>query len=104
MDTCGIETLEGCNGQYNLQTSISPDRDNGSGTWEISSEKCIGGPVRNGDKIHLINQYETKSYLDTCSEVTIEGCDGTYHLQTTTNPDRDSGSGTWKIKIVYQGK
>ena len=104
LDTCGDGTLEGCNGQYNLQTSLSPNRDNGSGTWEISSKTCIGGPVRNGDNIYLINQYETKSYLDTCSEYSTQGCNGTYHLQTTTIPDRDVGTSTWKIEIVYEGK
>ena len=104
LDTCVDETIEGCKGKYSLQTSLSPDRDSGSGTWEISSEKCIGGPVRNGDKIHLINQYKKKSYLDTCSEYSLEGCNGTYHLQTSKNPHRDTGSGTWEIEIIFQGK
>ena len=104
LDTCGDETKVGCNGKYNVQTSLISNRDNGSGTWEISSEKCIGGPVRNGDKIHLINQYGTKSYLDTCSKYSLEGCNGTYHLQTSKNPNRGDGTGTWEIEIIFQGK
>ena len=104
LDTCVDETIEGCKGKYSLQTSLSPDRDSGSGTWEISSEKCIGGPVRNGDKIHLINQHGTKSYLDTCSKYTIDKCNGTFHVQTSKNPNRGDGTGTWEIEIIFQGK
>ena len=105
LDTCvGIETIEGCKGKYGLQTTLSPDRDSGSGTWEISSEKCFGGPVRNGDKILLINQYKKKSYLDTCSKYSLEGCNGTFNVQTSKIPNRGDGTSTWEIEIIFQGK
>ena len=58
----------------------------------ISLETSIGGLIKNGDKIHLINQYETKSYLDTNG-----GYNGKYRVQTSTSPNRHSGSGTWEI-------
>ena len=54
----------------------------------------IGGFVKNGDKIHLLNQFQTKSYLDT-----YVGLTGKYELQTSTSPNRDSGSGTWEIVL-----
>ena len=85
-----------CNGQYGIQTSTNSNRDTGSGTWEIRhllSKPNIGGSIKYGDKIQLINQYGRKSYLDTCG-----GYDGNYGLQTSLSPNRKSGSGTWEIK------
>ena len=60
----------------------------------ISLGTRIGGFVQNGDKIHLINQFQTKSYLDT-----YVGFKGKYEVQTSTSPNRDSGSGTWEIVL-----
>ena len=51
-----------------------------------------GGLIKSGDKIHLKNRYGRMSYLDT-----FGGFNGEYGVQTSPNPDRDSGSGTWKI-------
>ena len=91
LDTCG-----GSRGNFRLQTSKSPNRDSGSGTWQIKSASgtSIGESIRNGDKIHLINQFQTKSYLDT-----YVGFKGKYEVQTSTSPNRDSGSGTWEIVL-----
>ena len=91
LDTCG-----GSKGNYRLQTSISPNRDSGSGTWEIKSARgtSIGESIRNGDKIHLINQYKTKSYLDAYG-----GFNGKYSLQTTANRNLDPGSRIWEIVL-----
>ena len=92
-----LDSLGGsdCNGQYGIQTSTKSNRDTGSGTWEIRAAfpSNIGGSVKYGDKIQLINQYGRKSYLDTCG-----GYDGNYGLQTSLSPNRQSGSGTWEIK------
>ena len=55
----------------------------------------LGGSIRYGDQIQLINQYGTKSYLDTCGG---SDCNGKYSVQTSTSPNRDRGSGTWEIK------
>ena len=69
------------------------------------------GPISYGDKIHLINQYVNrngrKTYLDTCDDEhlaawTPAACNGTYHLQTSENPNRVNGSGTWEIEIILQ--
>ena len=51
-----------------------------------------GGSIKSGDKIQLKNRYGRMSYLDT-----FGGFNGEYGVQTSPNPDRDSGSGTWKI-------
>ena len=91
LDTCG-----GSKGNYGLQTSKSPNRDSGSGTWEIKSARGTsnGESIRNGDKIHLINQYETKSYLDAYG-----GFNGKYSIQTTANRNLDPGSRIWEIVL-----
>ena len=98
-----LDSLGGsdCNGQYGIQTSTKSNRDTGSGTWEIRAAfpSNIGGSVKYGDKIQLINQYGTKSYLDTCGSTF---CSGKYALQTSTSHNRKSGSGTWEI--VLEGK
>ena len=60
----------------------------------ISISLGTRGFVKNGDKIHLLNQFQTKSYLDT-----YVGLKGKYELQTSTSPNRDSGSGTWEIVL-----
>ena len=91
LDTCG-----GSRGNYRLQTSKSPNRDSGSGTWQIKSASGTsnGESIRNGDKIHLINQYETKSYLDAYG-----GFNGKYSIQTTANRNLDPGSHIWEIVL-----
>ena len=102
LDACGSTTCS-AGGKWAVQTSTSHDRDSGTGTWEIVSATGtnIGGSVKQGDKIHLINQYKTTSYLDTCGSTTcIAG--GEWAVQTSKSSDRDSGSGTWEI--VLQGK
>ena len=94
LDTCGGSRSSGI---YGVQTSTSPNRDGESGTWEIKAVGDImawkrGGLIKSGDKIHLKNRYGRMSYLDT-----FGGFNGEYGVQTSPNPDRDSGSGTWKI-------
>ena len=63
LDACGYST---CSGQYAIQTSTSPDRDSGTGTWQIIpvDDTNMKGSIKYGDKVHLLNQYGTKSYLD----------------------------------------
>ena len=101
LDTCGSSTCLSSNGLFSLQTSKSPL---GSGTWEIISVDGVGGYVKDGGRIHLQHLTNgTPSYLDTCEPSTCEGSQG-FKLQTSTNPSRHKGSGTWEIKIIYQGK
>jgi len=82
---------------YDVVTSSNPNRDGGSGTWEIVRNDLTNGsgPVMYGDKIKLINQYNpAKGYLDTFG---IVNDDTGYGVVTSSNPNRDGGSGTWEI-------
>ena len=81
-----------CSGKYAIETDKKASCDS---LWGIRSanEPNVGGPIKYGDKIQLINQYGRKSYLDTCG-----GYNGNYGLQTSLSPNRQSGSGTWEIK------
>ena len=47
---------------FGVQTSAKPNRDNGSGTWEVVRDDLSSGsdPVSYGDKIKLVNQYNEK--------------------------------------------
>lgn len=87
-----------------VSTHMSPDRDNGSGSWEITSArgKNKGEPLVFGDQIHLRNMHPKAGYLDTCGwiehlVVFREFSDQTAAIFTTPSPDRDNGSGTWTI-------
>ena len=54
--------------------------------------RAVGAVVMYGDMIKLINQYNArKGYLDTCNHSGRGG----YGVETSPNPDRDGGSGTW---------
>ena len=50
-------------GQFSVQTSTVPNRSHGSGTWEIKIANAtnIGQSIKDGDKIHLINQWKYQS-------------------------------------------
>ncbi len=54
-----------------VSTHNNPNRDNGSGSWEIVSanEKSNGEPLAVGDRIHLKNMYPNAGYLDACGWV-----------------------------------
>ena len=56
-------------------------------------------PIKRFAKIHLINQYETKSYLDTCGDST---CNGLYAVHTSRSVNRAPGSGTWEIRSANE--
>ncbi len=51
-----------------VSTHPNPNRENGSGSWEIVSAtgKKDGEPLVYGDKIHLRNMYPDAGYLDNC--------------------------------------
>jgi hypothetical protein len=84
-----------------VSTANNPNRDNGSGSWKILSKTGKTGVVESLDDVYLQNQYEQGAggYLDTrgrnCSENLL--C-----VSTANNPNRDSGSGTWKIISKYK--
>ena len=81
---------------YCVSTASSSRRDGKSGTWMIKSATRIadGTPVNSFDRIYLVNQYGTPTYLDTRGR----GCqDNNLCVSTAAGSDRDSHSGTWLI-------
>ncbi|MCY7348442.1 MAG: winged helix-turn-helix domain-containing protein [Pyrinomonadaceae bacterium] len=89
-----------------VSTHPNPNRDNGSGSWEIVSAtgKRNGETLVFGDKIHLRNRHPNSDYLDNCgwimdmpvfkSVLNIEK----FAVFTTNSKDRDDGTGTWIVK------
>jgi hypothetical protein len=71
----------------------------------IRKDANMSTAVRIGDFVHLKNR--RLDYLDTCGRVQDEThfsqFSGTALVQTTRKPDRDHGSGTWKI-VSADGK
>jgi ribosomal protein S27E len=81
---------------YCVSTASTPLRDGHSGLWVIKSAtgKPDGTPVNCNDKVYLVNQYGSPTYLDTRGS----GCqDNALCVSTATTANRDSGSGTWLI-------
>ncbi len=88
-----------------VSTHRNPDRDNGSGSWEIvsASGKNKGEPLAVGDRVHLGNMYPNAGYLDVCGwtehlPVFEKFADQTGAVFTTRSPNRDNGTGTWIIR------
>ena len=87
-------------GGYGVETSPNPDRDGGSGTWQVVSNNGRSGPIAYGDMLKLVNQYNAANgYLDTC----CHSGRGGYGVETSPNPNRDGGSGTWQV-VSNNGK
>lgn len=88
-----------------VSTHRDPNRDNGSGSWEIvsASGKNKGEPLVVGDRVHLGNMYPNAGYLDVCGwtehlPVFEKFLDQTGAVFTTRSPNRDNGTGTWIIR------
>jgi len=88
-----------------VSTHNDPNRDNGSGSWEIvsASGKDEGEPLVVGDRIHLRNMYPNAGYLDACGwtehlRVFDKFADQTGAVFTTRSPNRDNGTGVWIIR------
>jgi hypothetical protein len=88
-----------------VSTHNKPDRDNGSGSWQIVSAagKADGDPLVVGDRVHLRNMYPEAGYLDACGwtehlPVFANFTDQTGAVFTTRAPDRDNGTGVWIIR------
>lgn len=88
-----------------VSTHIDPNRDSGSGSWEIvsASEKDKGEPLVVGDRIHLRNLYPNAGYLDACGwtehlPVFEKFVDQTGAVFTTRSPNRDNGTGVWVVR------
>jgi len=92
-----------------VSTHDNPNRDNGSGSWEIvsASGKSNGEPLEVGDRIHLKNMYPNAGYLDACGWVEHLPVFSNYSNQmgtvfTTRSPDRDNGTGIWIIRSANE--
>jgi len=92
-----------------VSTHNNPDRDNGSGSWEIvsASGKEKGEPLAVGDRIHLKNMYPNAGYLDACGwtehlPVFNQFLDQTGAVFTTKSPNRDNGTGIWIIRSATE--
>lgn len=92
-----------------VSTHNNPNRDNGSGSWEIvsASGKDKGEPLAVGDRIHLKNMYPNAGYLDACGwtehlSVFNQFLDQTGAVFTTKSPNRDNGTGIWIIRSATE--
>ena len=88
-----------------VSTHKNPNRDNGSGSWEIVSAtgKSNGETLMVGDKIHLKNRSSNGGYLDSCGwvkdmPVFKNYTDQTTAVFTTRSNNRDNGTGIWIIR------
>lgn len=88
-----------------VSTHDNPNRENGSGSWEIISAtgKTNGEPLAVGDKIHLKNMYPNAGYLDACGwtehlRVFDKFLDQSGAVFTTKSPNRENGTGIWTIR------
>jgi len=88
-----------------VSTHIEPNRDNGSGSWEIVSAngKNAGVQLAVGDRVHLRNKYPNAGYLDACGwtehlRVFEKFVDQTGAVFTTRSPNRDNGTGIWIVR------
>ena len=92
-----------------ISTHYNPNRENGSGSWEIVSAtgKSNGEPLVVGDRIHLKNRYPNAGYLDLCGwvehlPVFKNFKDQTGIVFTTKSPDRDNGTGVWIVRSATE--
>jgi hypothetical protein len=92
-----------------VSTHDNPNRDNGSGSWEIvsASEKSNGEALAVGDRIHLRNMYPNGGYLDACGwtehlRVFDKFSDQSGAVFTTRSPNRDNGTGIWIIRSATE--
>ncbi len=88
-----------------VSTHPNPNRDNGSGSWQIVSAtgKKNGEILVYGDEIHLKNMSPDAGYLDNCGfikdmpvfkdYVKVEK----FAVFTAYSEDRDDGTGTWTV-------
>jgi len=95
----------GCEGNAICVTASSnPDRDQGSGTWELM--RVAGpGPIYYGDELHLRNKYRGflgGTYLDVRNGPTNGGCESNRHCVSGARlPNRFRNSGTWTFALPF---
>ncbi len=88
-----------------VATHANPDRQVGSGSWEIISAmgKKEGEPLEYGDRIHLRNLYPDAGYLDNCGWIKDLPVFSDFKklekfaVFTAYSEERDAGTGTWIV-------
>ena len=88
-----------------VATHPNPDRQTGSGSWEIVSAtgKRDGEPLKYGDRVHLRNLQPDAGYLDNCGWVKDLRVFRDFNkfekfaVFTTDSENRDAGTGTWIV-------
>ncbi len=92
-----------------VSTHKNPNRENGSGSWEIVSAdgKSSGEPLAVSDRIHLKNMYPNAGFLDVCGwtehlPVFDKFSDQTGAVFTTRSPNLDNGTGVWVIRSATE--
>lgn len=106
LDTRGYQRdFEKTGNHLCVSTATAANRDSGSGTWKISSAKGVaaGTAVGDGSEIHLQNGWNNfqGGYLDTRGyQRDFEKTGNHLCTSTATSANRDSGSGTWKVKAA----
>ena len=88
-----------------VSTATTKNRDGGSGTWKVlsASGKADGTPVMNNLEIQLRNEWNNGQggYLDTRGYQKDYAKTGNLLcVSTSSTPNRDGGSGIWKVKIA----
>ncbi|MBL8182723.1 MAG: winged helix-turn-helix domain-containing protein [Blastocatellia bacterium] len=88
-----------------VSTHNEPNRENGSGSWEIVSAtaKNVGEQLVVGDRVHIRNMQPNAGYLDACGwtehlPVFEKFLDQSGAVFTTRSPNRDNGTGIWIIR------
>ncbi|MBT3155394.1 hypothetical protein HTV45_31890 [Streptomyces sp. CHD11] len=100
LDSNGNATAGGA--KYNVYTAATPNRGEGTGTWEVVSASCAatGSPVRSGDIIYLRNLYGGNGgYLDVNGQANAaqKNAGSLYDVTTAWGKDRDENSSRWQI-------
>jgi hypothetical protein len=95
------------NGKYKVETSVSPKRDGGSGSWQLQAQASSppDGKVRYGDVVQLINQCGANGgFLDTYGSSNA-GTGALYAVTTAYYSDRVPGqlTASWKILSAAAG-
>lgn len=101
LDACGNASCS-TSSKFGVVTNSSNQRDRQSPKWQIVSKngEKNGTALTFGSAVHLKNLLSyngSASYLDACGFVKC-GTSTKYGVYTSTEKDRDKGSGTWTFE------
>ena len=103
LDSYGNLGIVGGAQAFGVQTSAKPNRDGGTGTWEIVRDDLASGSRRRveyGDNIKLVNQYTDGSAVPIAGYLESYGKDA---VQTSAKPD-PAGMSTTTWQVVPDGE